>query len=158
MAETKRLTASERDALLRMNVAAEILIEDIRELDARAALVPFARRDMAMLAAVARRLLKGFGATIPEGQIRTYWNALNMTSYVVGIKKPGAMTGDEKNFGLWVPFEALNLMMAACHDHCLMCPGDKGQRRACPLRRALDMIPNDTEEREDGDCPYYTQI
>lgn len=155
---TKNLTASEREALLRMNVAMEILILDIHQLDQRAKLVPYARRDLAMLSAVARRLLAGFAATVPANQKQTYLNALNMVSYVVGIKKPGAMTRDEHNYGMWLPWEVLNALLAGCHDHCLMCPSDKAQRRACKLRKALETIPNDSEDREDGDCPYYTLL
>lgn len=158
MAETKRLTASEREALLRMNVAMEILLLDIHQLDGRAKMVPWARRDLAMLSAVARRLLEGFSATIPPDQTQSYLNALSMVSYTVGVKKPGAMTRDEKNYGIWLPWEVINAMLVGCHDHCLMCPMDKAQRRACELRKALTTIPNDTEERSDGDCPYYGLI
>ena len=156
--ETKRMTASERDALLRLNVAAEILILDIHALDARAKLVPQARRDLAMLSAVARRLLEGFAQTIPNDQVRTYNNALTMASYVVGVKKPGQVARDLKTYGMWLPYEVINALLAGCHDHCMMCPADKAQRRACKLRKALETIPNDTNDREDGDCPYYTLI
>lgn len=156
--QTKRLTASEREALLRMNVAAEILMMDIHELDQRAKLVPYARRDLAMLSAVAKRLLGDFAATIPPEQTRTYMNALSMVSYVVGVKKPGAMTRDERNYGTWLPWDVLNALLVGCHDHCMMCALDKAQRRACPLMKALETIPNDSKDREDGDCPYYTLL
>lgn len=156
--ETKRLTASERDSLLRLNVAMEILISDLGHLTARAKLVPGARRDMAMMAKKAEGLLKGFAATIPLDQMKTYQNALEMVSYVVGVKHPGATQRDEKNYGMWIPWEVLNALLAGCHDHCMMCDLDKAQRRACPLRKALTIIPNDSKEREDGDCPYYTLL
>lgn len=158
MDTTKRLTASERDSLVRLNVAAEILILDVREqLQARARLVPYARRDMAMLSAVAHRLLDGFLATIPADQLLTYQRSLQMTSYTVGIKRPGTTgTRNERDYGIWLPFEALNELLVGCHDHCMMCSDDKAQRRACRLRKALELIPNDTEGRADGDCPFYT--
>lgn len=159
MAETKRLTASEREALLRMDVAMEILILDAKEtLKERAKMVPYGRRDMAMLAAVARRLLEGFSQTIPPEQKRTYMNALSMVSYTIGVKKPGPSSRDEKNYGMWISWETLNALLAGCHDHCLMCPMDKAQRRSCELRKALTIIPNDSQERSDGDCPYYGLI
>ncbi len=159
MAETKRLTASEREALLRLDVAMEIMILDAKEtLAERAKLVPYARRDLAMLSAVARRLLEGFSETIPPEQKQTYLNAINMVSYTIGVKKPGPSSLDEKNYGTWIPWEVLNALLAGCHDHCLMCPMDKAQRRACGLRKALATIPNDSEERRDGDCPYYGLI
>ena len=156
--ETKRLTASEREALLRLNVAMEIIILDLKCLDQRSKLVPYARRDLAMMARRAEKLLRGFAATIPEAQLMTYRRALEMVSYVVGVKRPGQAVRDEKNFGMWLPYEIINSLLAGCHDHCLMCPADKAERRACGLRKALETIPNDTEDREDGDCPFYTLL
>lgn len=155
---TKRLTASEREALLRLNVAMEILILDLKPLRERAKLVPYAKRDMAMMAKRAEKLLSEFARTIPDEQLMTYRRALEMVSYVVGVKKPGAQGRDEKNYGMWLPYEVLNALLVGCHDHCMMCALDKAQRRACPLMKALDTIPNDTRDREDGDCPYYTLI
>ena len=156
--ETKRLTASEREALLRLNVAMEIIILDLKCLDQRSKLVPYARRDLAMMARRAEKLLRGFAATIPEAQLMTYRRALEMVSYVVGVKRPGQAVRDEKNFGMWLPYEIINALLAGCHDHCLMCPADKAERRACGLRKALETIPNDAEDREDGDCPFYTLL
>lgn len=156
--ETKRLTASEREALLRLNVAMEIIILDLKCLDQRSKLVPYARRDLAMMARRAENLLRGFAATIPEAQLMTYRRALEMVSYVVGVKRPGQAVRDEKNFGMWLPYEIINALLAGCHDHCLMCPADKAERRACGLRKALETIPNDAEDREDGDCPFYTLL
>ena len=156
--ETKRLTASEREALLRLNVAMEILILDIGALAERAKLIPYAKRDMAMMARKAEKLLGAFAKTIPDKQLMSYRRSLELVSYVVGVKKPGAQVRDEKNYGLWLPWEVLNALLAGCHDHCMMCAMDKAQRRACPLMKALDTIPNDSAEREDGDCPYYTLL
>ena len=158
MSETKRLTASEREALLRLNVAMEILILDLKCLDQRARMVPYARRDLAMMAKRAEKLLRGFAATIPANQLMTYQRALEMVSYVVGVKKPGVMERDEKNFGMWLPYEIINALLGGCHDHCLMCPANKAQRRACRLRKALETIPNDATDRDDGDCPFYTLL
>lgn len=39
-----------------------------------------------------------------------------------------------------------------------MCNLDKGQRRACALKKALDAVPNDIPDKMDGDCPYYAQF
>ena len=157
MGDLPRLTASEREALLRLNVAMEILILDLGNLQSRSKLVPYARRDLVMMAAKARKLLEKFAATIPPEQQMTYRRALEMVSYTVGVKRPGT-TGkrDEKNYGMWIPYEVLNALLTGCHDHCLMCDLDLAQRRACPLRKALTIIPNDSRERSDGDCPYYT--
>ena len=153
--DTKRLSASEKDALVRMNVAMEILIDSTPDLNARAGLVPGGRRDIAMITAKCRRLLERFAKTVPDEQIRTYVNSLRLAGYSVGVKAPGASTRDVKNFGDWLPYEALFGLLEGCRDHCDVCSLDKTGRRACRLRKALDMIPNDTQDRPDGECPYF---
>lgn len=156
---TKRLTASERDALMRLNIAFEIMSLDVLEpLSERMKLIPGAKRDLAMMRARITKILDAVPETIPPEQKKTYVNNLKMLSYTIGVKAPGVLGRDEKNYGMWIPWEVLNALLAGCHDHCLMCPMDKAQRRACELRKALTTIPNDSQERSDGDCPYYGLI
>ena len=153
--ETKRLTASERESLVRLNVALEILTKEPAELAQRSALIPGAKRDLAMMSAKIRKLMDGYAHTIPSEQLRTYANSLKMVSYVIGAKRPGGQGRDDKNYGMWLPYEVINKLLDGCHDHCMMCGLDKTDRKRCPLRKALDTIPNDVERSEDGDCPYY---
>ena len=156
--EKQRLTASERESLIRLNIALEILTSESGYLDRRAAHVPGAKRDMAMMASKIRKLLEGFTATIPKDQLLIYRRALGMASYTVGIKRPGAGHRNEKDYGMWLPYEVINELLAGLHDKCMMCSLDKGQRRACSLKKALDTIPNDVVQPSDGDCAYYTVI
>ena len=158
MAETKRLTASERESLLRLNVAVDILAKEPEKIAVRARMIPYARRDLAMMRAKITKLLRQFLDTIPEQQKWSYVRSLDTASYVVGAKRPAGDIQDRKNYGTWISFADLNMLLAGCHDHCLMCPSDKAQRRACKLRKVLETVPNDTEDREDGDCPYYGLI
>ena len=151
----KRLTASEREALMRLNVARDILTLEPAHLTARMALVPGAKRDTAMMAAKVKTLMKGIEATIPQEQMMTYLRNIDSACYVVGVKRPGAQHRDEKNYGIWLPFEVVNTLFAGCHDHCMMCNLDIVGRKQCALRKALHTIPNDSEERSDGDCPYF---
>ena len=138
--------------------ALEILNTEPEKLAVRARMVPYARRDLAMMAVRIRKLLSQFLHTIPDDQKMSYVRSLDTASYVVGARRPAGDIQDWKNYGTWLPFDVLNMLLAGCHDHCLMCPMDKAQRRACPLRKALETIPNDTEDREDGDCPFYGLI
>ena len=157
--QTKRMTASEREALVRLNVAFEIMALDVLEpLRVRLKLIPGARRDLAMMSKRITKIIEAVPATIPDAQLRTYLNALKMVSYTISVNAPGKLERDEKKYGMWIPFEVLNALLDGCHDHCLMCPEDKAHRKACPLRRALEIIPNDAEDREDGDCPFYTLL
>lgn len=153
---TKRLTASEKEILMRINVAMEILSKEKDKLSERAALIPGAKRDLAMMRSVAKKMLDRFARTIPEDQAAMYERALAMVSYQVGVKKPAGSNLNEKEYGMWLPYEIINIFIEAMHDHCMMCSDDKAQRRACKLRKALYAIPNDCPPRNDDDCPYYT--
>ena len=156
--EKKRLTASERESLVRMNVALEILVTEPDHLKQRAAMVPGAKRDMAMMSTKIGKLLEGFIDTIPNEQLLTYRRALEMCNYTIGVKRPGSQPRNEKDYGMWLPYEVINELLAGCHDKCMMCDLDTVGRKQCPLRRALTIIPNDVPDRNDGDCPYYTVI
>ena len=160
MAETtKRLTASEREALMRLNVAFEIMALDVLDpLAERMKMIPGAKRDLAMMSKRIRKIIEAVPGTIPDNQLKTYLNNLKMVSYIIGVKAPGKPGRDETNFGMWIPYGVLNALLAGCHDHCMMCPGDLARRRACKLRKALETIPSDTKDREDGDCPFYTLL
>lgn len=153
--ETKRLTATEKEALVRMNVALEVLTKEPQYLRERAALIPGAKRDLAMIAKRIEGLMEQFALTIPQEQARTYLNALGMASYVIGVRRPGDHGRDDKNYGMWLPNEVINALVDGCHDHCLMCSADTEGRKRCHLRKMLDTLPNDGPDRGDGDCPYY---
>ena len=160
MSETRRMTASEREALMRLNVAFEIMALDVMEpLAERLKMIPGARRDLAMMSKRITKIIEAVPQTIPDHQLKTYLNNLRLVTYTIGVKNPGKLIKrDEKNYGMWLSFETLAALLDGCHDHCLMCHEDRAQRRACELRKALDMIPNNTNDREDGDCPYYTVL
>lgn len=152
--DTKRLTATEKEALVRLNVALEVLTKEPQYLRERAALIPGAKRDLAMIAKRIEGLMEQFALTIPSEQARTYLNALGMASYVIGVRRPGDHGRDDKNYGMWLPNEVINALVDGCRDKCLMCSGDTEARRRCALRKALDMVPNDVPHDVD-DCPYY---
>lgn len=154
----KRLTATERESLIRLNVAAAILGNIPAELSERMELIPYAKRDMAMMAKKADALLGRVKATIPEDQERIYDNSLRMASYTIGVRGPGGSGDREKDYGMWISYGALNAMLDACHDHCLMCSLDKYACKKCALRKALDTVPNDVTEDEDLPCKYRAVI
>lgn len=153
-----RLTAAEREALIRLNVAVDILLTMPEQLARRVKLVKYGRRDFAMLAKVTERLTRGMTGTVPEDQLPSLLRNLKTASYLVGVKAPGAASRDEWNYGTWVSWGVLNALLGGCHDKCTLCDLDVQGRRSCPLRKALDAIPNELADRENGDCPYYTII
>lgn len=156
--ETMRLTASERESLVCLNVALEILSKEGAALQRRAALIPGAKRDIAMLSAKITHLMEAFALTIPDAQARTYLNALRMADYVIGVRRPGPHGRDDRQYGMWLPNEVIGALLNGCHDHCMMCLDNKDARNRCALRKALDIIPNDCPQRDDGDCPYFSEM
>lgn len=155
MEKKMRLRASEREALLRLSVAYDILTNEKETLGARAALVPGGKRDLAMIAARIKTLLAGFCETIPEDQLIIYMRSLQTKHYIIGSKGPATPKSNNHDYGMWLPFDAINEIMKGLHDHCMMCAMDKSERKKCPLKKTLDRIPNDTQDSPDGDCQYY---
>ena len=156
---TKRLTASEREALTRLSVACDIIDKTKAELDKRRKMIPYGSRDTEMVKKVLEKLLANYIKTIPIEQLPSYVNNMRMVSYVVGVKRPGVIGGrDEENFGMWLPYETLNILFDGCHDKCITCMEDTEGQKRCRLRKALDSIPNDVEDKGDGSCPYYSVI
>ena len=154
--ERIKLTASDRESLMRLNIAYEILETEGDNLDRRLRQISGGKRDYGLIKAKINRLMHDVVDTIPQDQLMTYIRSLKMASYTIGIKKPGKMERNDKEYGLWLSFDVINALLTGCHDHCMMCPGDKAERRACKLRKALESIPNDAPERDDDDCPFYT--
>ena len=153
--DKKRLTATEKDALVRMNVVLEILAKEPENLAERAAMIPGAKRDLGMMAAKITKLMDAFAETIPQEQLKTYLNALVMADYVIGVRRPGPHGRDDKTYGMWLPNEVIGALLDGCKDHCMMCPDQLDARKRCRLRKALDMCPSDVQQRDDGDCPYF---
>lgn len=150
---TKRMTASEREALIRLAVVADILDEARAGLEQRSGMIPGARRDIAMMRTKSERLLERFEATIPPEQVDIYRRNINMCGYSVGVKSPYNRV-QRDIYGMWLSFDVIRTLVAGLHDMCQLCDMDRAERRACPLRKALDTIPNDCPGNGD-DCPYY---
>lgn len=152
----KRLTALERDAMLRLNVALEILTTETGHLRSRLQGIPYAYRDIGCLKQKILRIVVALNDTIPDDQMKHWVKMLGTATYQVGTRQINERNKQEKEYGLWISIDTLKTLMAGLHDKCMVCDLDRGQRRACPLRKAIDSIPNDTPDREDGDCQYYT--
>lgn len=155
--EKRRITASEREAAMRMNVAITILNETEQALTKRFDIMPKARQYVRTCVTMMNKVLEMFKETVPEDQYRTYNNNCRMASYWIGVRRPVNTGGEtnEKDYGIWVPFETLNAILDASHDHCQMCTYDTAEQRKCKLRKHLDVIPNDVNHNK-GDCPYFT--
>lgn len=158
MNSTEPLTATEREWMIRLNVAHSILVKAAEYLQGRMHQVPYGSRDIAMIAKRIDRLLDMAEKTIPREQYLSYKRNLRMSDYTVGVKGPARGTPREDEYGMWVSLNELNALVDGCHDHCAMCMLDKYGQKKCPIRRALDEIPNDVPHPMGGECPYMSEI
>lgn len=153
----KRLTGSEREALVQINVALDVLMKARGELKARVNTIPGGNRDIGLVIAKLTKMLGYFAATVPKEQLKTYLNNLKMASITIGVMNPATSARDEDHYGMWLPYKTINELFKGCHDKCLMCTLDTEGQRRCALRKALDSIPNDLAQNE-GNCPYYGEM
>ena len=158
MPQTKRLTASEREAMIRLNIAQDIMCTQPGVLRDRSRMIKYARRDFAMIAKRLDGLMERLADTVPTDQLKTYVNTHRMSSYTIGARRPGGQQRCDSEYGMWVSYEVLNALFEGCHDRCQVCMEDPSRRRKCRLRMALEAIPNDVRQHPNGDCPFYTVI
>jgi len=154
--ETKRMSASERETMLRVVTALNILITEPEQLKSRMKDVPYYSRDVGMLRKKALTMIEKMTDTIPKEQMWQWYREVKSVSYTVGVS--GVTSRNNEKYGVWLPNNVINALLEGCKEQCLMCNLDKGQRRACALKKALDAVPNDVPDKMDGDCPYYAQF
>ena len=154
--DEKRMTGTERDELMRLAVVDTVLGQMKERLRVQAGMVKRGRARLGLAEWAVDSLLKDLMGTIPTNQLLSLRNNIRMSAFTIGAKKPPGSGRAESEYGIWIPYAELDVLLSGCHDHCLMCSvEDAGQQRACPLRKALDAIGNDVKDRADGKCPYY---
>ena len=151
----QRITATEREALMRVNLALNFMLREPERLTRRTKMIKRGAFWLGAARAALTRYMEAAYRTIPPEQLRIIQRSINETTYTVGIRCPA--TAEARRFSEWdviVPIDVIGVIFSACKDHCLTCLGETEDQKRCALRKALDTIPNDTEEREDGLCPY----
>ena len=157
--EKKRLTASERDAVLRLCAAMAILGSEPDKIKQRLSDMPFAKRDVGLIRKNISKMIEHIVLSVPVSQLNSLKRDIHNTTYSVSPRKLSATdTANEKNAFMSLSHDTIYTLIEGCHDKCLMCSLDKGQRRGCSLKKALDSVPNNIPDKEDGDCPYYGAV
>lgn len=154
--QKRRLTAGERDIMLRLVTALNILVSEPEKLKERMKGVPYYNRDVGMLRTKALSIIVKMTDTVPKEQMMQWYREVKSVTYVVGV--PNIASRNNDKFGVWLPNNIINALMDGCKERCLMCNLDRAQRRSCELKKTLDAIPNNIPDRIDGDCPYYAEI
>lgn len=159
--EQKRMTATEREALMRLAIAEQILCREADDVQKRLGMIPGARRDMGLMKTLIEKLMRNIQETVPTEQLLSYQRSLADASYVIGVRcraTDGNREKRNKEIGMWVSYEALNAILEGCHDHCMMCELDKVSQMKCKLKKALDSIPNDKVDKVESGCPYFGEL
>lgn len=156
MAEIKRLTATEREAIMRLSLALEFLTVDVEHMKRRAEMVPNGKALLAGAMGMVRKFIDLACDTMPEDQLKSMIRTMKMTTFEVGVKCPATKINKrrEDEYGVIVSISAINELFAACADHCALCIATPAEAKACKLKKALDTIPNDSEDLPDGGCQY----
>lgn len=149
----KRVTSYERDAILQLNAAADILSNGALVLRSR--LSEDSMKQFAGSVVGIEDAWKEILKSIPEGQLNSLQRDIDGIVYSVGVRRPAVDAGFDKTYGRWVSNEVLYQLIFGCYEHCLTCGYDLQQRRGCRLKKALDEVGNNVEDRDDGDCPYF---
>lgn len=148
----KRLYASEREAILRLELAMQFLGIGKRDLAGRLEMVERGKCDAGMLQNRLQALLLRIYRTVPTNQLENLKHSLHSMQYVIGVGPGGRQHNAE--YGFWLSFDQINTILAALKDHCLMCNLDLEGQRKCKLAGALDDMGNDLHDLPGGGCKY----
>lgn len=155
--EKRRLTADERYQMMSLGVAGQILANAVKRAEKRVRMVPGGWRDLKLVEAKLKTLLEKIMDTMPTEQIRAYAHSLHDADFTVGVRCRAVNNEAlrESEHAMYVSLSSLSALGDAAQEKCMMCGLDKAGQAKCPLRKALDELPNNAGERFDGGCPYY---
>lgn len=154
--ERVRLKGYELTALMRFHVALCLLKDHEAEFKKRAKMVKGGTWYLKTAAGLLDKLIDAAYDTIPREQLQTIKHSIMETTYTVGVRCKATHSDDKyrENYGAIVPYAVLDEIFTACEDHCALCIAGPAEAKGCALRKALDVIPNDAEDKDDGGCPY----
>ena len=159
--ETVRMTATEREALIRVNLGLTFLLDDVKPLENRTRMIKRGGWLLATARGCLQKYIHEALKTVSLDQLKTLNRTIRETTYSVGVRCPATQNRDiEKirDFGIVVSYESMHVLLDACKEKCHLCGYDTEGQRRCPLRKALDSIPNDQIREGQDECPYYQII
>lgn len=154
MSERKPINSVERAQILRLGVAIGMLQESAA--DKRIAMVPYGKRDIAMIRSKAKKLYRDICDTIPLNQLQQiHANIKHATCHVGVVKMPEHQR--RQKYGQFLSNAACEALFIAVEDHCRMCMLNKHEQKKCPVRAALDemWIQGADGTGSESECPYW---
>lgn len=152
-----RMTATEKEWLVRMAIAEQIMDNNEPRVKKRIEQVAHGRLMLNGARGLLKRFLRDVEATLNDSDRRVLARSFSDTSYTIGIRckaTKGNKAKLENDYCIVVPMASINALLAACHEHCITCFGSQDEAKSCALRKAIDAIPNDTPDLPGGECPY----
>lgn len=151
-----RINGFEKEALMRMAVAEQIIVKELSAIEKRAKSVPGCWRDIRLVQTKLDHIMEELLRTVPLEQLLIVQRAMHDASYEIGCRGPVGRNADRfrRENGIWLSYEVINMLFSGARDKCLTCMETMEGQKKCPLRKALDVIPSDVEDRDDGGCPY----
>ncbi len=153
--DRKRLHADERLALLHLCAALQGFVS-AGALDKRIASIKGAKSMVNGAKGMLGKVLDSIYDTMPLEQLISFRRNLKGLRYSISIQNVGGK--DYKNDGFYMSIEAIETILEAAKDHCLMCVKDTSERRKCPLAKALDELPMKHADENANGCRYFGGI
>ena len=140
---------------MRLNLALSIVMNHGDKLDRRTRAIPRGAFYLASARKMLERYVEECYRTIPAEQLMILQRSIREMTCYVGVRCVATVNANiGKDWGVVVPLNVINTLFAACTDHCVTCMKTGEDQRRCELKKALDLVPNDAEDRKDGSCPY----
>ena len=155
MDNTIRMRREEIESLKEL-FAMLTISQNVQALDQRLGQIAYGKRDMAMVKKKIQSICENLMHTIPTDQLITLSRNMRNISYSIGIKPPQSKR--DKDYGMWLTFDAVNGLIDAAREVCMLCDKGGKDQHYCPLRRALDELAYPPECQIKGRCPYYGGI
>lgn len=150
--ERKRLYAEERLALLHLCAALQGFAS-ASALDKRIASNKGAKSMVNGAKGMLGKVLEEIYDTVPLEQLLSIRRQLKGLRYSISIQNVGGK--DYKNDGMYLSLEALDTLLDATRDHCMMCMKNTTEQRKCALAKALDELPCINADENAKGCRYF---
>lgn len=154
--ERRRIRGSEAESFKQLHVASDILDGLRRDLNERAGMVKWGRRDLAAASTLLNKVFEAMLETVPLSQLETMSRNLKSACFWTGTRRPGERE-NKTDFGMWVSWDTINGLIEASRDRCLTCALNPQEQRKCPLAKALDELPVEKDETARG-CGWFGRL
>lgn len=154
-AAKKRLSADEMRGLLNLFAGLNAL-KEAELVNSRITEIEGARRLYMCGWGMIRRLSEKIVDSMPMDQVLSLRRNLKTLRYSISVARPGGK--DYSDDGRWLSYTALDVLVGAAQDTCLMCMKDKQEQRKCPLAKAFDELPCSREDFRTDGCRYFNGL